>query len=82
MKSEIKQDTDGDVGMHPLVITVVLFEVKTRNCDGPPLPGSLHAILRENIDFLTTASSKHRVPLYIRAGYCASEAKTPLFFLF
>lgn len=56
MKSEIKQDTDGDVGMHPLVITVVLFEVKTRNCDGPPLPGSLHAILRENIDFLTTAS--------------------------
>lgn len=30
MKSEIKQDTDGGVGMHPLVITVVLFEVKNQ----------------------------------------------------
>lgn len=40
---------------------------------------SLDVILRENTDLLTTTSSKHRVPLYIWAGYCVSEAKTPFF---
>lgn len=43
MKSEIKQDTDGGVGIHPLVILVVFSELKSRNighgCDGSPLLG-------------------------------------------
>lgn len=45
MKSEIKQDADGGIGIHPLVITVVFFELKARNicrgCDVSPLLGVL-----------------------------------------
>lgn len=64
MKSEIKQDADGGVGIHPLVITVVFFELKSRNIccgyDGSPLLGVSVYNFEGKHWF-----SDHVVPLYI-----------------